>query len=124
MKIGKVEATPKEIRDIFKDDHSAIYQFLGAPTDINRWWLLGPISLLVLCLTILVFGQPLNQHFQVAIVVAALGAATWLCLLVHEIFESSTSTLIVAIGSLFVLGIAAGVLTLGQAIEQVEKMKK
>lgn len=123
MKIKDAEGTPEEFRNLFRDDGSSLFQYLGVESEVDKRWLWGPIAALAVCVVALVLMSPLAAKSSALLVISGVGAALWLCVLAQRIWKSTAVTIVVAIGCIIILALASGAMTLIAALQHVESLR-
>ncbi|MDR2309323.1 MAG: hypothetical protein LBE53_19295 [Paucimonas sp.] len=126
MKIGDLEGSPQEIHDLFKNNGMDLSAFISAP--MKKRWLVLPVVFTVLVLLVNSLGQVFYPGFNakclsVAIMVQ-LVCVIWLVVSVQLKFDSTATTVVLAISCLIIVAMTAGLMTLTDAINLVKTLKE
>lgn len=123
MKIGKMEGTPEEIRDLIEDNGLKISDFLEQPDKpIKKVWLVIPSVLLVLTFASLVFIESLSTEARTFIFLLGLCSGLWLSVCTHLLFKNNWVATAVLFVVLLVMLVALGVMRPIDLASQAQKM--
>ena len=124
MKLGKMEGSPEEIRDIIEIHGLNLADYLEKPErPLSAVWLIAPVAIVVLSLIFLVVLSPLSPQALILLFLLGGGGACWLAASVQIRFKNPWATAVVAIGLLLMVLVAAGFLTPKETVEAIKGIK-
>ncbi len=125
MKVGPVDGSVQEVRDLFENNGLKLEDYLEKPLlPLKTKFLVIPIvvfllSLFILCL--LTAGSPEWQSRFLYIV--SFGSGTWICTCTQLRFKNGIATFCVAMGLVLTFLLAAGLMSPREAAEAVKSLK-
>ena len=111
MRIGKLEGTPEEIRDVLENRGLRLEEYLEKPAaPLRTKWLVVPGAVFAIVLILLVLLGPLARTGLILLFLVGAGGLVWLAVSVQLRFNNTLATLVIAVGGLLMLLVAAGLL--------------
>jgi hypothetical protein len=126
VKVGNVDGTPEEIRDLIENNGLNLAEFVGVDR-LRRpriRWVVIPAVTFVLALAVQVPMRSCSLEVRTISLVFAGALLTWLCASVHFRFDSKGTTLTTALGSILLLLASSGLITFLDAYKRLEAMAK
>lgn len=118
MKIGKLEGTPEEIRDLIADNGLNIEDYLERhPTPFRRIWFWPPSILFVASIFWLTVFPPASSGLGTFIFLMGLLGGAWLALTIKLRFGDQWGASFFATATILILLIAFGVIIPGDIAE-------
>jgi hypothetical protein len=123
MKIGTLEGSPQEIKDLVDNHGLRIEDYLETPTGaLAKRWLLAPAGVVALSLILMAVIPGLSHQALILLFVLGLAGGTWLTVAVEIRFRNTVATSAVAIGVLLALLVAAGLIAPRETIDELRKL--
>jgi hypothetical protein len=124
MKLGKMEGSPEEIRDIIETNGLNLADFLEKPERrLSAVWLIAPVAIVVLSLVFLVILSPLSPQALILLFLLGAGGTCWSTASVQIRFKNPWATTVVGVGLLLMVLVAAGFLTPKETVEAIKGIK-
>ncbi|MCX5903145.1 MAG: hypothetical protein NTV89_06670 [Proteobacteria bacterium] len=125
MKVGPVDGSVQEVRDLFEDHGLNIESYLEKPpSPLNTRFLVIPIVVFLLflfTLALLPAGSPEWQSRFIYIL--SFGSGTWICASTQLRFKNGIATFCVAMGLVLTVLLAAGLISPREAAETVKSLR-
>jgi hypothetical protein len=84
MKIGSVEGTPEEVRNLFENHGLDLSAYIEKPDGpIHKVWIIIPAACLVACFGVLSFIATLPSSGKVFIFLLGFSSSVWLGVCIH-----------------------------------------
>jgi len=126
MKVGDVEGSPEEIHDFFKNNGMDLSSYISAP--MKRRWLVLPVVFSVLVLIINSLGQVYYPDFRARCLpialVLQLVCMAWLVVSAQLKFDSTATTVVLALSCLLLVAVTAGMMSISDALTFVKGLKE
>ena len=124
MRVGKVEGTPQEIRDIFENRGLQLEDYLEKPrSPLRTRWLVVPGAVLAIALILLALLGPLTRTALILLFLLGAGGLVWLAVSAQLRFNNSVATFVIAVGGLVMLLVAAGLLEPREATDVLKGLR-
>ena len=118
MKVGSVEGTPEEVRDLFENHGLDLAAYIEKPdTPLQKVWLIIPSVLLVVFFGILSFTNSLPEGGKVFVFLLGFSASVWLGISIHIRFKSAWGAGSIMLAGLLIMLVALGVLAPSEILE-------
>lgn len=125
MKVGSVEGTPQEVRDLFENNGLDLSAYITKPeTPLHRIWLIIPASALVICFGVLSLISNIPSNGKVFIFLVGFAASAWLGISIHIKFKTSWGAFAAILAGLLIMLVSLGVLTPAQLLEYYKNFQK
>lgn len=125
MKLGNLDGSPQEISDLFENNGLRLTDYLEATeVPLPRRWIVVPACVVVFVLLLILLVRGLSARQVLLLFVLGLVAGTWLAASVQVRFRKATVTVVVALGVLLSLLVAAGLITPRETVEYIPNGKQ
>jgi len=124
VRIGNIDGTPEEIRDLCELHNLSVANFIDAPPRRSHWgWVILPAAGIVLVLVIILFAPVLKPRTILICLTLGAGFDIWLASTVHLSFRNTFVTWLVLIGGFVLLLMACGVMLPEDVLDLLKKQK-
>jgi hypothetical protein len=124
MKVGKLEGTREEIRDLFIDNDIQLADYLEKPEEpLKTIWFVIPAIMLVCAECVLVIESGLPKSALLLVFLFGAGAVVWLAIAIQVRFKNPLATAVAAIGGLLMLLVAAGFMAPKDTVDAINALK-
>jgi hypothetical protein len=124
MKLGRVEGTPEEIRDIFQNNGLKLEEYLEKPeSPMAVRWLVIPAIMCACALLLLILLPSVSITVTILLFVIGAAGAVWLTAGVQIRFKNSVATFVVALGVLLLLLVASGFIAPRETADLIKGIK-
>ena len=126
MKVGPVDnANAQEVRDLFENHGLNLESFLEKPpSPLKTRFLVIPIIVLFLSLFTFALLPTSSPEWQFRFLyILSFGSGTWICVSTQLRFKNAIATFCVAMGLIFTILIAAGIMSPKELIEAVKSLR-
>jgi tellurite resistance protein TehA-like permease len=124
VKIGNLEGTPEEIRDLFIATDTQLADYLEKPEDpLKPIWLIVPVLLFACTAIALVIASAVPKSVLLLLFLLGACAVVWLAIVIQIRFKNPWATSVAAVGGLLMLLVAAGFMTPKDTVDAIKVMK-
>jgi len=125
MKVGPVDGTAQEVRDLFENHGLKLEDYLEKPpSPLKARFLIIPALVFLLFLFILALLPANSPDWQLRLLyILSFGSGTWICASTQIRFKSGITTFCVAMGLVLTILLAAGLMSPKEAAEAVKSLK-
>ena len=125
MKVGDVDGSPKEVRDLLENHGLKLEAYLEKPpSPLKTRFLVIPTVLFLLFVFILALLPAGSPDWQLRLLyILSFGSVTWLCASTQLRFKNGIATFCVALGLVLTILLAAGLMSPKEAAEIVKSVK-
>ncbi len=124
MKIGPLEGTHEEVRNIFEDNGLNLSDYLLKPSaPLNRVWLILPVVCIFTSAGILTFFDQAEDKTRIFIFLCGFGSSIWGGISLHIRFKSVWAAMALIIGGLLIMLVALGVLSPTELLNHINAVK-
>ena len=127
MKVGKVEGSPEEIKNIFENNGLNLEDYLEklekADAPLHWSWLSLPGFIFIASLLFLVLLTDVSPKTRIVFLLVGAGGICWLAAAVQIRFKNPVATSAVGMGLFLMLLVAAGFLTPKETIDTLKGLK-
>lgn len=125
MRIGKIEGTPQELKDMLDDQGFNFEDYLGEPYSPpkKRWIVIPTMIIIILLTTIVVIGKT-NVKVNSILFILCFLSGVWCTCSVAIILKNSVVTSIIAIGLLLLMLIIFGYIQPKDSIDILKVFSK
>lgn len=126
MKLGSVDGSVEEFRDLLENHGSNLEDYLGKPpAPLKTRFLIAPAVILGIALIFLVlFQNNFSETVLTLINLIGFGSGTWLTVSAQIRFKNTLATFAVAIGAILMILVASGIFSPKEAAEFVQEIQK
>ena len=126
MKFGPIDGSPEEIRDLLKNDGLKLTDYFERPATMlqSRYVVLPAVVLGVGLVAVVSFAGSPSKNLLRLLDLLSVGGVLWLIVSVQLRFRQTAATLATALGSLLMLMIAKGILSLPEVTEILKDLWK
>ena len=124
MKIGNIDGTPKEIRDLFEGSNLQLTDYIEAPLQPSpKRWIIAPAVLFAVVLGLVIAVPGLSTRWVLGLLVLGLACDGWLAVALHLSFRNQVVTWMVLTLGLVLLLMSSGILLPKDALDVLLKHK-
>ena len=125
MKVGPVDGSVQEVRDLFENHGLKLKDYLEKPpSPLKAWFLVIPIVVFLLSLFTLALLPAGSPDWQLRFLyILSFGSGTWTCASTQLRFKNGITTFCVAMGLVLTILLAAGLMSPREAAEAVKSLK-
>lgn len=124
MKVGKMEGSPQEIKDLCENNGLNIEDYLDKREQpLGKFWFIAPAFLFVLSIVVLTLTASLQKGWQTLVFLLGCCCALWLAVSVQLHFKNTWATTFIAIGGLLLMLVALGVVTPQELLQHAKDFK-
>jgi hypothetical protein len=124
MKIGNMEGTPEEIKNFIVINDCNLQDILNLPEPpLNLLWFVPPVILTIISLSCLTLFRPNSETLKPFLFLIGCGAGIWLSVNVQLRFKNSLATVLVALGTVLIMLVAAGYITPIEIFRSLKELK-
>ena len=124
MKIGNMEGSPKEIRDLLDDHDMRLADFLAKPEEpLAPGWIIVPAVLIVIALVCLALIPDIPKAARMLLFLLGNCTAIWLGISILVRFKNGWAGAMAVVGVLIVMLIAAGFISPVDSLDAIKKMQ-
>jgi len=125
MKVGPVDGSAQEIRDLFEKNGLNLENYIEKPpSPLGSKFLVIPTIVFFISLFALAILPPPSPEWQSRLLfILSFGSGTWMCVSTQLRFKSVVATFCVAMGIVLTVLIAAGMMSPREAAEAVRSLK-
>ena len=124
MKVGKMEGSPQEIKDLCENNGLNIEDYLEKPEQpLGKFWFIAPGFLFVLSIVVLTLTASLQKSWQTLVFLLGCCCALWLAVSVQLRFKNTWATTSIAIGGLLLMLVALGAVTPQELLQHAKDFK-
>jgi hypothetical protein len=125
MRIGTMEGSPQEIRDLIENNGLRVADYLQPPeAQLQRRWLIIPTSLVGVALLLIILAGDISSKVLVLLLVLGFGGGTWLTVSVQIRFRNALATFAVAVGVVLTLLVAGGLIAPNETVDYLRKLRQ
>ncbi len=125
MKIGRMEGTPEEIRDVLEIHGERFEDLLERPeASLSKVWIIFPALSVAVVLILLVLLAPIGKRPLLLLFLLGTGSVLCLTVAIQLRFKNGWATATVAIGGLLMLLVAGGFIEPKDAPQVLKELKK
>jgi len=118
MKVGSVEGTPEEVKDLFEDHGLDLSAYIEKPDrPLHKVWLIIPAAGFVVCFGILSFITALPSSGEIFIFLLGFACSVWLGTSIHIRFKSAWGAGAIMLAGLLIMLVALGVLAPSELLD-------
>ncbi len=124
MKIGNLEGSPQEIRDLIVNNDLNIEDYLQQPqSPLKLVWIIVPVCLVIVQLLWLTLFTPTSIELQTFVFLIGCGAGIWLAVSVQIRFQSTSATTFLVVGVVLIMLVAIGTLSPAELVQQLKEIQ-
>jgi hypothetical protein len=125
MKVGPVDGSAREVRDLFENHGLKLEDYLERPpSPLKAIFLVIPTVVFLLSLFTLASLPASSPDWQLRFLyILSFGSGTWICASTQLRFKNSITTFCVAMGLVLTILLAAGLMSPREAAEAVKSLK-
>lgn len=125
MKVGPVDGSAKEVRDLLENHGLKLEDYLEKPpSPLKIRFLVIPTAVFLLFLFILALLPAGSPDWQLRLLyILSFGSGTWICASTQLRFKNGITTFCVAMGLALTILLAAGLISPKEAAEAVRSLK-
>jgi len=121
MKIGPIEGTHEEVKDVFKDNGLNLNDFIEKPEQpLSKIWIIIPGTLFVIFVATLLFAKPFTPDGKLFIFILGFLSSIWIAVSVHVRFKTMWGASAVVLAGLLIMLVAFGVMTPSELLEHYQ----
>lgn len=125
MKIGSIEGTHEEVKDVFKDNGLNLSDYLEKPKQpLSKIWIIIPGILFVIFVATLLFAKSFTPDEKLFTFILGFLSSVWAAVSVHIRFKTIWGASAVVLAGLLIMLIAYGVMTPSELLEHYQNNRK
>jgi len=118
MKLGDIEGTPEEVKDLFESNGLTLSEYLVKPdVPLKKVWLILPSTVLVACFGVLTLSNSLSNSVKVFVFLLGFSASAWAAVSVHVRFKLAWGSGFVILAGLLIMLVAIGAISPEELLE-------
>lgn len=124
MKIGSIDGTPEEIKNLCENNGLDLTQYIEKPGQhMHKGWLLAPAITFVGCLIASVVVKNNFPNYSMLAFCITLATVCWLAIAVQVKFSNAWATAIACLGLFLIALLSFGYIMPNDVIAEVSKLK-
>lgn len=126
MKLGPLDGSTDEVRDLLENNGLRLEDYLEKPAaPLKTVYLIIPVTIFMFgLLAVVTFGSTSSKVVVTLLYLLAFGGGTWLTVSIQLRFRNGAATFTTAMGGLLMLLIAAGIFSLQDTAEFLKGLRK
>ncbi|MDR3631733.1 MAG: hypothetical protein P4L42_15535 [Desulfocapsaceae bacterium] len=125
MKVGPVDGSVQEVRDLFENHGLDLESYIEKPlSPLKTRFLIIPVAVFLFILFVLALIPASSPEWQSRFLyIFSFGSGTWICASTQLRFKNGIATFCVAMGLVLTILLAAGVMSPMEAAEAIKSLK-